>query len=108
MPADPGLTVLKLAIECDEGYPLEVGFVDEAGGLTRDPGEARRYVIGLKGVSGIEIRLPRTPEELCALLHDKRRGRNWIANLAIGWPIGFHDGYPHYAGQFESRPWNRD
>lgn len=107
MPADPGLTVLTLAIECDEGQPLEVGFVDEAGELTRDPDEARRYVIGLEGVSGIEIRLPRTPEELCALLQEKR-GREWIANRAIGWPIGFHDRAPHYAWQYESRPWNGD
>ena len=106
MRADPGPTVLKLAIECDEGKPLEVGFVDEAGGLTRDPDEARRYVVGLEGVSGIEIRLPRTPEELCALLQKHRQ--TWVASLAIGWPIGFHDGYPHYAAQFESRPWNDD
>ena len=107
MPADPGLTVLKLDIECDEGQPLEVGFVDEAGGLTRDPDEARQYVIGLEGVSGIEVRLPRTPEELCVLLNEKR-GRTWHASRAIGWPIGFHDRDPYYPAQFEPRPWNGD
>ena len=75
--AEPGLTVLVVATEaCGE-----VAFVDSEGGLTRDPDAAHQHVIELEGVSGIEVRLPRTPETLCA----PEDADSWDPIDAMGW-----------------------
>ncbi len=110
MSAEPGLAVLVLSIDCDGGNFLDVGFVDEAGSLTRDPDKARRFMIELEGVSGIEVRLPQTPEDLCVLgaeLHEED-GREWVPGWAIGWPVEENVGTTwDYAGLFDPRPWSR-
>ncbi len=75
--AEPGLTVLIVGTEaCGD-----VGFVSNEGGLTRDPGAARRYTIELEGVSGINVRLPRSPEDLCA----PEDAYTWNPIRAMGW-----------------------
>ena len=96
MPAEPGLAVLVVGTDtCGE-----IAFLSEVGGLTRDPGEARRHVIDLEGVSGIEVRLPRAPTDLCS-----PGDREWVASWAIRWPSEWTAWITwDYAGQF--LPWN--
>ena len=93
--ANPGLAVLVIGTDACR----DIAFLGEDGELTRDPDEARRFVIELEGVSGIEVRLPRAPSDLC------RSSDDWSAGWAIGWPPEWTSWITwDYAGQF--LPWN--
>ena len=96
MLANPGLAVLVIRTDaCGD-----IAFLNEGGGLTRDPEAARRFTIELEGVSGIEVRLPKHPAGLCS-----PGDRNWVAGWAIGWPVGWTDWITwDYAGGF--LPWS--
>jgi hypothetical protein len=75
-PSEITVLVVDMPFACGD-----IAFVAEDGSLTRNPDAARRFTIGLEGVSDIAIQLPRDPDKLCA----PDEAQAWSALHATGW-----------------------
>ena len=65
--AEPGVTVLGIATDdC-----ASAGFLGADGGIAYNRLDARTFRVGMESVTGIVIRLPAEPDELCDLFVER-------------------------------------